>query len=63
MLNRSRRTFLERAVGTAGMAVVATVTPIQAQKPAARGVPISGVDQPELASLDELMVNFVGSYP
>src|SRR5258708_33665850 len=59
MLNLSRRTFLERAVRAAEIAIVASVTPVQAQKPSGRGVPISGGDQPELASFDELMARFV----
>jgi len=39
--------------------LAAAVAPVRARARAARGVPISGVAQPETASLDELMLDFV----
>lgn len=46
-------------MGTAGMAIVARVTPAGAQKPNGRRVLASGIHQSGLAPLDELMDNFV----
>jgi N-acyl-D-amino-acid deacylase len=59
MHNNLRRNLLKGAVGTAGMAIVARVMPAGAQVSGDRRVLISGVHQPELTALDELMDNFV----
>src|SRR5712691_4581695 len=54
----SRRAFLERVVETAGVALLATHTPLQAQQPKPNELATSGIDYPELASFDELMTTF-----
>ena len=59
MHNKSRRAVLRGVVGTAGIAIAATVISARAQRSEARGVLRSGVHQPELVLLDELMDAFV----
>jgi CubicO group peptidase (beta-lactamase class C family) len=59
MFNLSRRIFLEKTAGTAGMAALAAVALTQSQERASIALPISGLYQSELASFDELMADFV----
>ena len=59
MFDCSRRAFLERVVETAGVTLLATHTPLQAQQPKPNELATSGSAHPELASFDELMTTFV----
>ena len=59
MVDASRRTFLVHAAKAAGAAGLAAIRPVQAQERASTLVRISGLSQPELASFDELMADFV----
>jgi CubicO group peptidase (beta-lactamase class C family) len=59
MLDYSRRAFLERAVATAGLALLAPLTRLPAQQPMPGGLAISGLAHPALASFDALMTTFV----
>jgi CubicO group peptidase (beta-lactamase class C family) len=58
-LDSSRRAFLERVVATAGVALLAPRTPLQAQPPRPSELAISGLAHPELASFDAVMTTFV----
>jgi N-acyl-D-amino-acid deacylase len=59
MIDCSRRAFLKGLGGTAGVALLAGSAPLQAEQPGPGGLPVSGADQPDLASFDELMTTFV----
>ena len=59
MVDCSRRVFLRRMAETAGVALLAVSTPLEAQQPRPDELPVSGTDQAELASFDELMTTFV----
>lgn len=59
MFDCSRRAFLEKVVETAGVALLATRTPLRAQRPKRFELAPSGIDHLELASFDELMSTFM----
>jgi CubicO group peptidase (beta-lactamase class C family) len=59
MSDYSRRAFLERVVAAAGVALLAPLTPLQAQQPRPGELAISGIAHPKLASFDALMTTFV----
>jgi N-acyl-D-amino-acid deacylase len=59
MFAYSRRAFLERVVETAGVALLATHTPLHAQPPTPNELATSGITSPELASFDEVMTTFM----
>jgi CubicO group peptidase (beta-lactamase class C family) len=59
MFDCARRAFLQTVVETAGVALLAPRTPLQAQQPRPGKLAVSGIAHPELASFDALMTTFV----
>jgi CubicO group peptidase (beta-lactamase class C family) len=59
MFDCARRAFLKTVVETAGVALLAPLTPLQAQQRRPGDLAISGIAHPELASFDALMTTFV----
>ena len=59
MTDLARRSFLEKAAGAVGSAILAAAAPARAQQPATGRLPISGLNQPALAGFDEVLATFM----